>query len=219
MSKPIRISIVEDNEGLRSSVRLLLEASEGFACLADYPNGRTALADIPVHPPDLVLMDINLPDVSGIECVRQLKAKLPQLRIVMFTVYDDSEQLFQSLTAGADGYLLKRTPRAKLLDSIREVFEGGAPMSRQMARMVVGYFHKMNQAALDHPAAAPAPAVQHLTPREQDILANLAKGYTYKEIANALSISNDTVRNHMRSIYEKLHVHTRTEAILRYLGR
>jgi DNA-binding NarL/FixJ family response regulator len=216
MSTPIQISLVEDNEGLRSSLVQLINSSSGFRCLEAYPDAETALRNIPQRKPDIVLMDINLPKMSGIECVHQLKTLVPELPILMLTVYDDGDALFQSLTAGASGYLLKRTPKAQLLEAIREIYHGGAPMSRQIARKVVQYFHEISQAPKP---AEPAPQVEGLTPREHEILANLAKGFTYKEIANQLNISNDTVRNHMRNIYEKLHVHTRTQAILKFLGK
>jgi DNA-binding NarL/FixJ family response regulator len=166
----------------------------------------------------VVLMDINLPGMLGPECVRQLKALAPGLPVLMLTVYDDSEQVFKSLMAGATGYLLKRTPKAKLLEAIREVHSGGAPMSRQIARRVVQFFHELDEMpALT--GAARSPDMAKLTEREEQVLASLAKGHLYKEIADLLEISFETVRTHVRSIYEKLHVHSRTEAVLRYLGR
>ena len=216
VTKPIQVTIVEDDADIRASLAALISTAEGFRSLETYPSGEAALKGIPRNPPDVVLMDINLPGMNGIECVRQLRSALPALPILMLTVYDDGEQLFQSLMAGANGYLLKRTPKAKLLDCIGEVLHGGAPMSRQIARKVVNYFHLLAQM----PSAEKlSPEVSNLTAREQEILANLAKGYSSKEIANALGISSETVRNHMRNIYEKLHVHSRTEALLKYLGK
>jgi DNA-binding NarL/FixJ family response regulator len=208
----IRVSIVEDDAGVRESLSSLIAGARGFACLGAYSSGEDALREIPAARPDVVLMDIHLPLMSGIECVRQLKAVLPSLPIVMLTVYDDQEKLFKSLMAGACGYLLKRTSPAKLLEAIREVHQGGAPMSGQIARMVVQHFH-----ATREQTAAPAPAF--LTVREQEILDHLARGYRYKEIAEALQISFDTVRSHLRAIYEKLHVHSRTEAVVKYLNK
>jgi DNA-binding NarL/FixJ family response regulator len=152
----------------------------------------------------------------GTECVRQLKTVAPALPVLMLTMYDDSEQIFKSLMSGATGYLLKRTPKAKLLEAIREITSGGAPMSRQIARRVVQFFQEIKEA----PAAVQrAPEIRSLTQRESEVLAELSKGHSYKEIADLLNISFETVRTHMRSIYEKLHVHSRTEAVLKYLGR
>ena len=212
----IQVSIVEDESGLRRELETLINGAAGFRCLRTYPHAEAALANIPQHPPDLVLMDINLPGMSGIECVRRLKQDRPALPIVMLTVYEDSDALFKSLMAGANGYLVKRTPRPKLLEALREICAGGAPMSRSIARKVVDFFHQVSQ--------LPAPAgqssdLQKLTAREQEILASLAKGHSYKEIAAELGISRDTTRKHMVRIYEKLHVHSRIEAILKYLGR
>jgi DNA-binding NarL/FixJ family response regulator len=161
-------------------------------------------------------MDINLPGMLGTECVSRLKSIAPELPVLMLTVYDDSEQVFKSLMAGATGYLLKRTPKDKLLDAIREIINGGAPMSRQIARRVVQFFQDMKQVP---ETARRAPEVETLTEREEQVLAFLAKGYAYKEIADLMSISFETARSHARSIYEKLHVHSRTEAALKYLGQ
>lgn len=217
MSKlAIKVSIVEDEPELRREFEKLFNAAAGFRCVATYPNAEVALAQLPQHLPDLVLMDINLPGMSGIECVRKLRETQPKLPIVMLTVYEDSDALFKSLMAGANGYLLKRTPRAKLLESLREIHEGGAPMSRSIARKVVDFFHQVSQLP---PTVVKAPELELLTQREQEILASLAKGKSYKEIATECGISGDTTRKHMGRIYEKLHVHSRTEAILKYLGR
>ena len=212
------ISIVEDDAGLRGELELLVNAAAGFGHLRSYPDAETALAAISGELPDLLLMDINLPGMSGIDCVRVLKTRHPDLTIVMLTVYEDSDALFKSLMAGANGYLVKRTPRPKLIEALREICAGGAPMPRSIARKVVEFFHKVSQ--------LPAPATQlaelrhrQLTPREQEILASLAKGHSYKEIATDCGISGDTVRKHMARIYEKLHVHSRTEAILKFLGK
>ena len=166
-------------------------------------------------------MDINLPGMSGIECVRQLKTILPKVRVIMVTVYDDNDSLFQSLVAGADGYLLKRATRLRLLDSVREIVSGGAPISPQVARRMVEYFHHLKAPGKERPAEAVTAAMdlQVLTAREQAVLAKLAEGFAPKEIASELGISWDTVRNHTTNIYEKLHVHSRSEAILKYLGR
>jgi len=194
----------------------MLNDSAGFHCQAAYADGESALRGIPASRPDVLLMDINLPGMLGTECVRRLKELTPGLPILMLTVYEDSEQIFKSLMSGATGYLLKRTPKDKLLEAIREVDAGGAPMSRQVARRVVQFFQKVN----DLPTDSRDPSVVvNLTDREKEVLAALAKGYAYKEIADYLNISFETVRTHLRTIYEKLHVHSRTEAVLKYLGR
>ncbi|HEY3862525.1 MAG TPA: response regulator transcription factor [Verrucomicrobiae bacterium] len=216
VNKAIQVALVEDDPDLRANLAAMLNSSAGFHCQAAYPNGAAALRGISSARPDVVLMDINLPGMSGPECVRELKNIAPGMPVLMLTVYEDSEQIFKSLMSGAMGYLLKRTPRDKLLEAIREVNAGGAPMSRQIARRVVEYFQKVNEQykETEHPSV-----VVSLTDREREVLAALAKGYAYKEIAGQLKISFETVRTHLRAIYEKLHVHSRTEAVLKYFGR
>lgn len=218
VNKAIQVALVEDDPGVRANLTRMIDGTPGFCCQAAYADGATALAGIPANRPDVVLMDINLPGMLGPECVRRLKALVPDLPILMLTVYDDSEQVFKSLMAGATGYLLKRTPAAKLLEAIREVHEGGAPMSRQVARRVVQFFQEVDHLpGLKEPGRSPE--ISLLTEREEQVLASLAKGHLYKEIADQLKISFETVRTHVRSIYEKLHVHSRTEAVLKYFGR
>ena len=216
VARTIQVSLVEDDPGVRANLSKMIDGTPGFQCRGAYADGPSALKAIPANRPDVVLMDINLPGMLGTECVRQLKAVAPDLPILMLTVYDDSEQIFKSLQAGATGYLLKRTPKEKLLEAIREVNSGGAPMSRQVARRVVQYFQQIN--ALP-PTAQRAPELDTLTEREGQVLAALAKGHAYKEIADLLNISFETVRTYVRTIYDKLHVHSRTEATLKYLGR
>ncbi len=206
---PIRVSIVEDDERLRSSMIVLLEGTHGFRCISAYEDGETAIKDIPQKVPDIVLMDINLPGVSGIECVRTLKSKLPDVQFLMLTVYEDNNKIFQALQAGASGYLLKMSQPDELLKGIREVFNGGAPMSPQIARKVVHSFHSPGNKQEDIP----------LSEREEDILFSLSSGKTYKEIAAELHISADTVHNHLKKIYSKLHVRSRTEAVVKYLKK
>jgi DNA-binding NarL/FixJ family response regulator len=207
---PIKVSIVEDEAELRESLAILINGAPGFQCVSTFASGEEALKGMFAERPDVVLMDINLPHMNGIECVAKLKAADPALQVMILTMYEDSDQIFKSLMAGASGYLLKRTPPARLLEAIEEVSRGGSPMSRQIARKVVSYFQDMK---------SPAPELQNLTKREQQILEFLAKGYLYKEIAAALEISVDTVRGHLRNIYDKLHVHSRTEAVVKFLSR
>ncbi|MEW6304480.1 MAG: response regulator transcription factor [Verrucomicrobiota bacterium] len=206
---PINVSIVEDDPGIREQLAELIEASDGFHCVSVHPTAEDALAKIPQIHPDVVLMDINLPNMSGIDCVSRLKALVPKVQILMLTMFEDGELVFKSLKAGAHGYLLKRTPPAKLLEDIKEVYRGASPMSGKIARIVVDYFNKMQQAT---------PETESLSKREQEILDLLVKGYRYKEIADQLGISFDTVRSHLRNIYEKLHVSSRTEAVVKYLN-
>ena len=205
---PIKVAIVDDDEGIRSSLAALISRAPALRLAGDYPNAEVALKEIPKHPPDVVLMDINMPGMKGVECVRQLKAQLPQVQFLMLTVYEDSDSLFNSLKAGASGYLLKRTASKNLLEAIRDVHAGGSPLSPQLARRVVMFF---NQPAKQDPEMA------QLTDGEKEFLEQLAKGYAYKEIADRMGISIDTVRSYVRTVYEKLHVHSRTEAVVKFL--
>jgi DNA-binding NarL/FixJ family response regulator len=205
---PIKVAIVDDDDGIRTSLATLIRRAPSLRLVGDYADAEAALKEIPHRPPDVVLMDINLPGVNGVECVRQLKISLPAVQFLMLTVYEDSDSLFNSLKAGASGYLLKRTASARLLDAIRDVYGGGSPMTPQLARRVVQYFAK--------PPGGESPLAR-LTPGEKDFLDQLAKGYAYKEIADRLTISIDTVRSYVRTVYEKLHVHSRTEAVVKYL--
>jgi DNA-binding NarL/FixJ family response regulator len=216
LNKTIQVALVEDDECVRANLAALLNSSPGFHCLSAYAGALAALEGIPANRPDVVLMDINMPGMPGTECVSKLKSLAPAVPVLMLTVYDDSEQVFKSLMAGATGYLLKRTPKDKLLEAIREITSGGAPMSRQIARRVVQYFQELQQAP---PAGRRAPEVRRLTDREEQVLSFLAKGHAYKEIADLMNISFETVRTHVRTVYDKLHVHSRTEATLKYLGR
>jgi DNA-binding NarL/FixJ family response regulator len=216
VNQPIQVALVEDDPNLRANLAAMLNGAAGFKCQAAYPDAPAALRGIPANRPDVVLMDINLPGMLGTECVRQLKELTPNIPVLMLTVYEDSEQIFKSLMSGATGYLLKRTSKDKLLEAIREVDAGGAPMSRQIARRVVQFFQKVNTLPTDIQKPA---VVVDLTDREKEVLEALAKGYAYKEIAGQLNISFETVRTHLRTIYEKLHVHSRTEAVLKFLGR
>lgn len=207
----IRVALVEDDEKIRSNLIMLLEQSKGFRCVGAYPDAETALKDISFKSPEIVLMDINLPGMDGIECTYNLKAKMPKLQIVMLTVYEDTGKIFQALQAGAVGYLLKLTKPEEILEALNEVSLGGSPMSAQIARKVVQSFHRKQVKSSENQAP--------LTMREEQVLNLLSKGYLYKEIASELSISSDTVHNHIRKIYEKLQVHSRTEAVVKYLNK
>jgi DNA-binding NarL/FixJ family response regulator len=206
----IAVAIVEDDPRVRAELARLIERAAGFECRGLYPDGETALADIPHQKPDVVLMDINLPGMSGIECVRDLKAAFPSVQIIMLTVYDEVGQLFHSLMAGACGYLLKRTSPDKLLEAITEARLGGAPMTRKIARKVVQYFHQLGAASVE---------ANQLSKREQETLALLSEGFRYKEIADKMGISFNTVREYVHSIYQKLHVTSRTEAVMKLQRR
>ena len=203
----IRVAIVEDDEGIRASLEALIRRAPDLLFKGSYSDAETALKEIPRQVPDVVLMDINLPGINGVECVRQLKAAMPKAQFLMLTVYEDGESLFNSFKAGASGYLLKRTASARLLEAIRDVHAGGSPMTPQLARRVVQFFSE--------PPGKPS-SVSTLTPGERDFLDLLSKGYAYKEIADRRKISIDTVRSYVRTVYEKLHVHSRTEAVVKY---
>jgi len=204
----IKVAIVDDDEGIRSSLAALIRRAPDCKLTGEYPDAETALREIPRHTPNVVLMDINMPGMNGVQCVEQLKATLPSVQVLMLTVYEDSDSLFNSLRAGASGYLLKRTAAARLLEAIRDVHAGGAPMTPQLARRVVQFFTK---------PVKEDPAVARLTPGEREFLDQLSNGYAYKEIADRMKISIDTVRSYVRTVYEKLHVHSRTEAVVKYL--
>lgn len=208
MIKPdIKVAIVEDDRGLRDQLTALINHSSGMRCVGAYVNAEAALKQIPQDWPDVVLMDINLPQMSGIECAGKLKALRPSLQILMLTVYADSDLIFKSLVAGASGYLIKRASPQEIISALVEVHRGGAPMSSAIARKVVEYFQKKPG----------QPEAGRLTKREQEILTELGKGYRDKEIADILAISIPTVRTHVRNIYEKLHVRSRAEAVARFV--
>lgn len=200
----IKVSIVEDDRKTRESLVALLRSVSGVCLLGAHPSGEAALSRVPTEKPEVVLMDINLPGMSGIDCVAKLKSLLPDLRVLMLTTYEDSHLIFNSLRAGARGYILKNRPPAELLGAIRQVYEGGAPMSMRIARKVVAFFNEL---------PGPAPESERLTEREAQVLAALAKGLLYKEIGTQLGISENTVRTYVKRIYEKLHVQSRTEAV------
>lgn len=205
---PVKVSIVEDDDRVRESLANLIGGARSFRCVGAHCSAEAALKSIPVEKPDVVLMDIHLTRMNGIECVRKLKALDPSRLIVMLTAYEDDDLIFQALKAGANGYLLKQTPSADILSAIAEVHSGGAPMSSNIARKVIQSFHQTEQ------TAAPT---EKLSPREREILNLLARGYMNKEIAESLQIGYQTVHTHIRSIYSKLHVQCRTQAVAKFL--
>lgn len=206
----ISVCIVEDNNDIRQALEQIILMAEGYQFLGSFVSAENAIIGIPQLRPNVVLMDINLGGMSGIDCVRELKAKHPEILFMMCTVYEEDEKIFEALAAGANGYILKKTAPGKLLESIRELAEGGAPMSSQIARKVVMAFQERNTSS-GH--------LDILSNREHEILELLAKGLLYKEISNKLSIAQETVRKHVYHIYEKLHVNNRVEAVNKYFGR
>jgi len=207
---PISVAIVEDVRGTRESLIELLKRAPGLKCASAFSNGEEALRSLPAVAPDVVLMDINLPGMSGVQCTTQLKSLLPKTQILMLTAYENSELIFESLRAGASGYLMKNTEPDEIIQAIEQVHAGGSPMSMQIARKVVSHFQEIKKSA---------PEFEQLTLRENEILSLLAKGFLYKEIADQLHISLHTVRGHVHLVYEKLHVQSRSEAIIKFLGQ
>jgi DNA-binding NarL/FixJ family response regulator len=209
-----RVSIVEDDRPVREALAGIVAGAPELELVSQYDRSEAAVKGLPGDRPDVVLTDINLPDRTGVETVRQLKPQMPATQFLMLTVYEDSEHIFAALAAGATGYLLKGTRREELLEAIAQVVAGGSPMSSGIARKVVQSF------ARPVPPSAPAKSeVEGLSPREQSVLALLAKGFLYKEIAESLGVSGPTVSTYVRRIYEKLQVHSRTQAINKYLGK
>jgi DNA-binding NarL/FixJ family response regulator len=204
----ITVAIVEDNAGICEELRQIVSNAPGFSCVCVCRNAQTALRKIPDCSPDVVIMDIQLPDSSGIECTAHLKPRLPNTQVLMFTIYDDNEQIFAALKAGAVGYLLKDSKPEELLDAIRETANGGAPMTAEIARKVITSFHRTS-AQIDE--------FEQLTCREDEILELFSQGLLCKEIADRLGISLETVNSHRKNIYRKLHVRSRTEAVVKYL--
>jgi DNA-binding NarL/FixJ family response regulator len=205
----IQVVIIEDIKEIREGLQMLIDSSDGFTCTSTFASAEQAIGQLPQFCPDVALMDINLPGINGIEAVRQLKTQCPKTQFIMSTVYEDEENIFESLKAGASGYLLKKTAPSKILDAITEVYEGGSPMSSQIARKVIASFQRKN--SIDE--------VEVLTPKEKEVLKSLAKGLRYKEIADEMNVSMETIRSHARNIYEKLQVQSRTEALNKVYGR
>ena len=204
----ITVAIVEDDKELREDLAGFINSRRGLRCAGTFATAEDALKSLPDKPPDVVLMDINLPGMSGIDCLRRLKARLPVVQVLMVTMYDDGDRVFKALLAGASGYLLKVSIAAEIVPAVREVMQGGSPLNSFIARKVVKFFQERPPAPKDDAG---------LTPREREVLELLAKGLTYKEIAARLIISIDTVRRHCHNIYGKMHVASRTEAVVRFL--
>jgi DNA-binding NarL/FixJ family response regulator len=212
LARPVRVCVVEDDNVVREQLAHQLQRAQGFNFISSHRSAEAALEEIPRHKPDVVLMDINLPKMSGIDCVRQLKGQLPATNYVMLTVYEDADLIFKSLLAGAVGYLLKgRTGSgSQVLDAVRDAARGGSPLNSLIARKIVQYFHYQ-------PSHSGAEAT--LSIREREVLELLSKGLPYKEIADMLGINIETVRKHCHNIYEKLQVSSRTEAVVKFLGK
>lgn len=206
----LKIGIVEDNNDLRETLQQMVEAAPGLCFVCAYSNAEDAIRSLPKHSPDVVLMDIHLPFRNGIECTRRLKDLCPGLQVLILTVYEDSESIFDALKAGASGYLLKRSSPSEILAAIADVRVGGAPMSSQIARQVVASFQA--------PTPSLEPEGEPLSERESEVLSYLTKGYTGKEISAKMSVSINTVKTHLKHIYQKLHVRSRTEILLRFRG-
>jgi DNA-binding NarL/FixJ family response regulator len=203
----IAVSIIEDDASVRKILAGWVNQAKGFRCVSEHDSVESALPQLPEINPDVVLVDINLPGQNGIQCVGQLKPMMPKTQFLMVTVYEDSDHIFDALAAGASGYLLKRTPREELLTSIKQVYEGGSPMTSYIARKVVQSFQRAQTAKTE---------IEGLSPREGEVLELLAHGFLYKEIAESLQISVPTVNTYIRRIYEKLHVRSRSQAVARY---
>ena len=206
----VTVSIIEDDSGLREGLQAMLNGFARFKCVAVYPNAEQAVTNMPQSAPNVAIVDINLPKMSGIECVRHLKPLCPKTQFLMLTVYEDTDLIFESLKAGASGYLLKRSEPTRILSAIEEVHAGGAPMTAEIARRVVKSFQDQKQGES---------VADLLSPRELEVLELLARGSSYQEISEQLEISYSTVNSHVKSIYETLHVRSRAQAVARYLGK
>ncbi len=206
----IAVAIVEDNEKIRDGLEVLVNGSSEFSCVATYETAEEALKYLPGKKPDVVLMDIGLPGMSGIECVAELKKRIPETQVMMLTVYEDEERVFKSLVAGATGYVLKNTMPAQLFEAIRDLHNGGSPMSNAIARKVVQAFQQMG---------ASSGQLEDLSERESEILSCVSRGFRNKEVAEKFFVSPETVRKHLHNIYQKLHVRSRTEAALKFLQK
>lgn len=208
MQEPIKVAIIEDLSDVRDGLKYVLDYTEGYNCIGAFENAEDALQNLPILLPDVAIMDINLPQMSGIECVSALKTKFPSIQFLMFSIFENDENIFEALKAGASGYILKKTPPHKVLEAIKDLSEGGSPMSASIARRVISHFQKPKNTELPS-----------LTPRENEILDLLSQGFFYKEIGDKLGTSTGTVRQQIHKIYEKLHVQNRTEALNKVFGK
>lgn len=218
MNRNISVCIVDDTNDIRLALEEIINMADGYDLIGSFSNGEEALDKLPGLKPEVVLMDINLGGITGIECVRKLKPQNPDMLFMMCTVYEEDDKIFEALSAGANGYILKKTAPGKLLEAIKELKEGGAPMSSQIARKVVTAFQN-RPAAVTTTAEFSDDLIDALSNREKEILKFLSKGMLYKEIGVQLGISHETVRKHVYHIYEKLHVNSRIEAVNKYYGR
>jgi DNA-binding NarL/FixJ family response regulator len=200
----IRVAVIEDQKQTREMLSVLINGREGYICVGEFENAEDAIAAVPAIRPDIVLVDIHLPGSSGIECVRTLKEQLAHVQFIMCTSLEDNDSIFKALQAGATGYLTKSTPPSKILEAVNDAYNGGSPMSSQIARKVISHFQQKPEVNIE---------LEKLSAREQEILQYLSKGYRYKEIAGLISLSVETVRKHIHNIYEKLQVSSRTDAI------
>jgi DNA-binding NarL/FixJ family response regulator len=203
----VKVAIVEDNKNTREGLETIVNLSSEFRCVCVCETAEEALRLFPQHQPGVVLMDIQLPNMSGVDCVARLKERLPAVQVIMVTVYQDPDRIFRALRAGASGYLLKRATPEQVIKAIRDVWQGGVPMSAEIARKVIKYFQNL---------PVPAPDVEKLSPREREILDLIVPGFSNKEIADRLNISIESIRWHLKNIYQKLHVHSRTEAASKF---
>jgi DNA-binding NarL/FixJ family response regulator len=205
----ITISMVEDLPEVMDSIRKIIQQSEKFLWVQGYTNGEQSILSIPTNPVDILLMDINLPGMNGISCMQEIRRINPEIQFLMYTIFEEDEKVYEALKAGAHGYLLKKTPKEKILESLEELYNGGAPMNAHIARRVISFFDKESDRKTE----------LLLTQKENQILNLLSRGYLYKEISNELKISLNTVKQHIHHIYEKLHVQNRTEAINKLHGK
>ena len=202
----LKVVVVEDNNSIREGLKILIDGTEGYSCVDSFADCETMLKKIVKLNPDVLLMDLGLPGMNGVEGIKRVKAFLPELTILVLTVYEENDLVFDALCAGASGYLVKKTPPSKLLEAIKEAYEGGSPMSSHIARKVIDFFQTKKP-------VSPQKSIYTLTPREKEILTGLVEGHNFKFIADSLYISIETVRSHFRNIYKKLHVHSQSEAV------
>jgi DNA-binding NarL/FixJ family response regulator len=202
----IKVAVVEDNDSIREGLKILIDGTEGYSCTHSYSDCETMLKNISKQPPDVMLMDLGLPGMGGVEGIKKVKVLLPSITILVLTVYEENDLIFDALCAGASGYLVKKTPPSRLLEAIKEAYEGGAPMSSHIARKVINFFQAKKPVSKEKNE-------YELTPREKEILTGLVEGHNFKSIADSLFISIETVRFHFRNIYKKLHVHSQSEAV------